>query len=118
NIVHISKYKNKGKKIIINSLKPLIEFNNELNIWLNIPINKTTERLLKYHQHRNNFKGGTSKKKFIRMQILDGIDLYKKGIIQDNDIGNAFISSYTGDGKIPVVYEIYFFPLTNTIFIY
>lgn len=106
NIVHISKYKNKGKKIIINSLKPLIEFNNELNIWLNIPINKTTERLLKYHQHRNNFKGGTSKKKFIRMQILDGIDLYKKGIIQDNDIGNAFISSYTGDGKIPVVYEL------------
>ncbi|MEA2055400.1 MAG: LAGLIDADG family homing endonuclease, partial [Candidatus Thermoplasmatota archaeon] len=106
NIVHLSKYNDKGKKIKINALKPLIEFNDELNIWLNIPVKQATERLLKYHQPRSNFKGGTSKKRFIRMKILDGIKLYKTRIITDKDIQNAFISSYNGKGKIPVIYEL------------
>ncbi|MCK4995609.1 MAG: hypothetical protein KAR55_01870, partial [Thermoplasmatales archaeon] len=105
-IAHISKYNNKGKKIIINALEPLIKFNNELNIWLNIPNNHSTERLLKYHQARNNSKGRVTPWKFIRMQILDAIDLYNRGVIKDEDIENSFISSYNGKGKIPVVYNL------------
>ncbi|MCK5030767.1 MAG: hypothetical protein KAR64_04815, partial [Thermoplasmatales archaeon] len=106
NIVHISKYSNKGKKIKINALKPLIKFNNDLNIWFNIPVKHSTEHLLKYHQPRNNFKGGNSKKKFIRMQTIDAIELFKKGIIRNKDLQISFISSYNGKGKIPVVYDL------------
>ena len=105
NIVHVSKYNSKGRKIKINALKPLLKFNNELNIWLNIPLNSYTKRLLKYHQPRNNSKGKNTYKKFVRMPISKAIQLYKNGIIRDRDIQNAFISSYNGVGKIPVIYE-------------
>ncbi|KAA0006087.1 MAG: hypothetical protein FE039_00545 [Thermoplasmata archaeon] len=105
NIVHVSKYNSKGRKIKINALKPLLKFNNELNIWLNIPLNSSTKRLLKYHQPRNNSKGKNTYKKFVRMPISKAIQLYKNGIIRDRDIQNAFISSYNGVGKIPVIYE-------------
>ncbi len=106
NIAHISNYDDKGVKIKINALKPLVKSNNELNIWLNIPNNHSTERLLKYHQSRNNSKGRVTPWKFIRMQILDAIDLYNKGVIKDEDIENSLISSYNGKGKIPVVYNL------------
>ena len=106
NIAHISKYKNSGRKIKINALKNLVKFNNELNIWLNIPVKPSTEQLLKYHQPRNNFKGGNSKKKFIRLKILDATELYRKKAIKDKDLQNAYISSYNGKGKIPVIYEL------------
>jgi len=105
NIVHVSKYNSKGRRIKINALKPLLKFNNELNIWLNIPLNSSTKRLLKYHQPRNNSKGKNTYKKFVRMPISKAIQLYKNGIIRDRDIQNAFISSYNGVGKIPVIYE-------------
>jgi len=106
NIAHISNYNNKGVKIKINALKPLVKFNNELNIWLNIPNNYSTERLLKYHQPRNNSKGRVTPQKYIRMQISDAVNLYNKGIIKDEDIEKSFISSYNGMGKIPVVYNL------------
>ena len=110
NIAHISKYNEKGSKIIINVLKPLKEFNNELNIILNIPLNNSTKNLLKYHQPGNNFKGKDScysyKIKNIRIKISDAINLYKKGIIKNKYLGNSYISSYNGKGKIPVIYEL------------
>ena len=106
NIAHISNYDNKGIKVKINALKPLLKFNGELNIWLNIPINPLTKRLLKYHQPRNNSKGKVKPVKFIRMQISHSIELYKKGIIKDKDIKKSFISSYNGKGKIPVIYDL------------
>ncbi|MCK5636366.1 MAG: hypothetical protein KAH91_03015, partial [Thermoplasmatales archaeon] len=84
----------------------MVKFNNELNIWLNIPVKPSTEQLLKYHQPRNNFKGGNSKKKFIRLKILDATELYRKKAIKDKDLQNAYISSYNGKGKIPVIYEL------------
>lgn len=106
NIAHISKYDNKGLKIKINALKPLLDFDNELNIWLNISINQDTKRLLNHHQPRNNSKGNVSPSRFIRMKMSDAIDLHKKGIIKEIDLKHSFISSYNGKGKIPVIYDL------------
>jgi len=105
-LAHISKYSQAEKKLKINALEPLRKFSNELNIWLSVPINDLTKRLLKYHQPRNNFKGGRCKKEFIRIPIPTAIELYNKKVIEDKDIQNAFISSYGGKGKIPVIYEL------------
>jgi len=107
NIIHVSNFNEKGKKIIINALTPLLEFNNELNIILNIPLDKSTKNLLKYHQHGNSYKKkDTSYKKYVRIKIIDAIHLYKKGIIKNKYLKNCYISSYNGSGKIPVIYEL------------
>ena len=107
NIAHISKLDNKGVKIKINALKPLLKFKNELNIWLNISNNHSTKRLFKYHQPRNNSKSKIiNPLKFIRMPINDAIKFYNKSIIRDSDLEKSFISSYNGKGKIPVIYNL------------
>ena len=107
NIVHISNFNEKGKKIIINALNPLVEFNNELNIVFNIPLKNSTKNLLKYYQHRKNYKGKvTLNKKYIRIKLIDAIHLYKRGIIKNKYLKNCFISSYNGKGKIPVIYKL------------
>jgi len=107
NIVHISNFNEKGKKIIINALKPLVEFNNELNIVLNIPLDNSTKNLLKYHQPGNSYKRkDTSYKKYVRIKIVNAINLYKKGIIKNKCLKNCYISSYNGKGKIPVIYKL------------
>ncbi len=105
-IVHLSHVENKGKDTIINALDPLLSFDGELNIWVNIPLSKKTKHLLKHHQPRNNYKGGKSKKKFIRMKIQTAIELYKKDVIRDTDLKESKISSYNGKGKIPVLYKM------------
>jgi hypothetical protein len=87
-------------------LNPLLEFNNELNIWLNIPLHNYTQRLISYHQPRNNSKTGKITSNQIRIRIKDAINLYKEGILQDRDIQDASISSYSGKGKIPAVYDL------------
>ena len=106
NIVHISNYDYNGKNRKINALKPLLDFNNELNIWLNIPINNFSNKLIKYHQPRNNSKGKVKPEKYIRLKISDAIDLYKKNILKFTDIEKSYISSYNGKGKIPVIYDL------------
>ncbi|MBS3802156.1 MAG: hypothetical protein KGY65_05345, partial [Candidatus Thermoplasmatota archaeon] len=106
-IAHISKIKQETVTDykIINALEPLIPFDESLNTWLNIPLTLETKHLFSHHQPRNNYKGGKSKKKFIRMNIKNAIELYKKGIIVTKDLEKSFISAYNGTGKIPVIYK-------------
>jgi len=110
NIAHISKYNEKGRKITINGLKPLIKFDNELNIILNIPLTNYTKNLLKYHKPRNNYKGKNKSYiknvKNIRINISEAINLYRKRIIKEKYLINSYLSSYNGKGKIPVLYKL------------